>query len=298
MLRGTPWPCKRAAAASATIIAPIIRPRMSTAVRIVALSVTLAGCTPSPTPTVRFLEDRADLENIGWMEEQAQETGVGLELEGLHALDERIAFLFGRLGVPAGTLRSVVLRTADGGATWREVMPPVAGSEVLHVAFADGDHGWALAAWSVEGPGDVVLYRTDDAGRTWAKAADIPRDTWSYPVSMTFADPAHGEIGMTYTRDDGSGDPAGVVLLATTDGGRNWQTVRRVPDDGTPTAEPSRRLAATGRDGSAWELHRGDFTDPHLVRRRSARGDAWRLVATIPERFAYGEGRVLAARDP
>ena len=269
-------------------------PRMRRiAAGIVALSVALASCTRAPAPTVRFLEARG----MDWMEEEASRTGVGLELTGIQAIDGRTAFLFGALGVPPGTLRSVLLRTADGGATWQEAMTAVPGSETLYVVFADAERGWALVAWTVEGPGDVVLYRSDDAGRTWAKVADIPARPWSYPLSMTFTDSSNGEIGMSY--EDADGELAGAEILVTTDGGGTWRAARRVPIDSTLERETPRIFTATGREGSVWELDLGAIGDARLaIRRRPSRVDAWTSAATLPTRFSYHDGNVVTANDP
>ena len=124
-------------------------------------------------PTIEFLTDSFDAGDIGWMTEQADEFGVDLNVSGLCAIDKDVAFLFGGVGVAAGTIRSLLLQTVDGGKSWREVMSPVLGSELTHVAFSDHQHGWALAMWAVEGPGNMLLFGSTDEGKSWRELTDL-----------------------------------------------------------------------------------------------------------------------------
>ena len=273
---------------------------MKSAALVVVASIALAGCEqspgpPSPQPLVRFL----DAGGMDWMNEYANATGVRLELSGIHAIDGRVAFVFGGLEAPPGTLRSVLLRTADGGETWQEVMTPVTASKVQFVAFTNRELGWALAAWTVEGPGEIVLHGSDSSGRAWTRLGDIRRSSpWSYPVSMTFDDPSNGEIRLSHLDVGNPDDPPHVELLATTDGGYTWQTTRRLPSEEAAIEEPPRLFTTTCSDGSTWELDLGDMRNPHIViRRRPRPEDEWILVSTLPTRFSFADGRVLTASD-
>ena len=149
----------------------------------------------------------------------------------------------------------------------------------------------------LEGPGDVVLYRTDNSGRAWTKVADIPRSTWSYPVSMTFSDASNGEIGMDHVDVGDPEQPAGIEFLATRDGGRTWQPARRTPADGTAAEKPPRLFNSSGHDGSSWELDLGAIANPRIViRRRAPRENDWLLASTLPTRVSYADGHTFAAR--
>src|SRR5262249_14126336 len=132
-------------------------------------------------------------------------------------------------------LRSFLLRTADGGKTWREVMQPVRGSDLTHVAFTDKLHGWALAMWTVEGPGEILLFGTMDGGQTWRQLSEIERseghevpDGW--PLTMTCRDASKGEIAIAYDPDESASAEEGsfvIETLASSDGGSTWKMVRR-----------------------------------------------------------------------
>ena len=105
-----------------------------------------------------------------------------------------VAFLFGGVSVAAGTIRSFMLQTADGGKSWHEAMSPVLGSELTHVAFSDHQHGWALAMWSVEGPGTTLLFGSTDGGKTWRQLSEGIAAPNGTPLSMTFTSMLKGEI--------------------------------------------------------------------------------------------------------
>jgi len=67
--------------------------------------------------------------------------------------------------------RSYLLKTEDGGESWRRVL--VAGADVdarlVRVRFADREHGWAFGEMG-------ALYATTDGGETWARQRVPTRD--------------------------------------------------------------------------------------------------------------------------
>ena len=257
---------------------------------------------PEPSaPAIEFLTGSFDLDGIGWMSEQADEIGVDLEVSGLSAIDKDVAFLFGGLRVPAGTIRSFLLRTADGGRTWHEVMPAVRGSEVTHVAFADNLHGWALVLWTVEGPGTMLLFGSMDGGRTWRQLTEIQRseghavpDGW--PLSMTFVDASKGEIAIAYDGESSSGDEGSPVVetLVSDDGGLSWNMVRRETRAAPPEEAPSAKERGDETNDWVLEIPSGD-EQSITVRRFDRERNRW-LSMTLPRHFRYERGRVVSSR--
>jgi hypothetical protein len=259
-----------------------------------------AAVEPS-APAVRFQTDSFDLDGIGWMSEQADEGGVDLDVSGLSAIDKDVAFLFGGVRVPAGTIRSVLLRTADGGKTWREVMPPVLGSELTHVAFTDELHGWALALWTVEGPGTMLLFGSMDGGRTWRQLTEIQRsachavpDGW--PLTMTFLDASKGEIAVAYAGESASIEDSSRVIEThvSDDGGSTWNMVRRATRSLSPeeTAPANRQR---GFDNTDWfvEVPSGD---EHITVKRFDRARNRWISMPLPRHFQYERGRIVSSR--
>jgi len=276
------------------------------AAAMVLLAMILSACKPAAVepsaPVVRFQTDSFNLDGIGWMSEQADEDGVDLDVNGLCAIDKDVAFLFGGVRVSAGTLRSVLLRTADGGNTWSEVMPPVLGSALTHVTFADELHGWALAVWTVEGAGTMLLFGSTDGGRTWRELTEIQRspgyavpDGW--PLSMTFLDASKGEIAIAYEGESESIEDSSSVIetLVSDDGGSTWNIARRATRAVLPeeTEPPDRQR---GFDNTDWvvEVPSGD-EHSITVRRFDRERNRW-ISMPLPRHFQYERGRVVSSR--
>lgn len=98
---------------------------------------------------------------------------------------------------------SLLMRTEDGGDTWRRINVPTK-AELFHLDFNGNSHGWIV------GDEGVVLATTDE-GNTWTKQSsgtNLPL----YNVDF---------------RDDNDGYIVGKtgVILRTENGGRTWQRV-------------------------------------------------------------------------
>ena len=252
----------------------------------------------SSAPAIEFLTDSFDLDDIGWMTEQADESGVDLNVIGLCAIDKDVAILFGGVRVAAGTIRSFLLRTSDGGKSWHEVMLPVLGSELTHVAFSNRQHGWALAQWAVEGPGTILLFRSTDGGKTWRQLTDIQGSQGhavpdGSPLSMTFTSVLNGEIELAYNSESTSIDDTRLEIetLASDDGGVTWSMVRRETRK-WPPVEPLAEHHDRGFDNTDWELDTRAAGEPIVIRRFDREQSQWRVM-TLPTHFQYQRGRVL-----
>ena len=88
-----------------------------------------------------------------------------LPLQGLYALDSLTAWAVGT--------RGTILRTTDGGATWRAQPSGVRnGLQAIH--FVDKQHGWAVGELN-------LILNTADGGETWTRVEDDLKDwlkTW------------------------------------------------------------------------------------------------------------------------
>jgi N-acetyl-anhydromuramyl-L-alanine amidase AmpD len=131
----------------------------------------------------------------------------------------------------------VLLRTIDGGVTWRSSKLPVPGT----VRFRTPTDGWLE---NTEG-----LYVTHDGGRRW-RATRLPKPR-GYAASIavaglpTFTDEFTGVLPMTL-----AGKKSAVSFLASDDGGFSWRVAAVIP-----TARPlirAQALPTTVVDATTW----------------------------------------------
>ncbi|MGW0756656.1 WD40/YVTN/BNR-like repeat-containing protein [Streptomyces sp. NPDC002814] len=138
-----------------------------------------------------------------------------VRFRGLAAVSRNTAWLAGSAGT--------VLRTTDGGASWRNVSPPgAAGLEFRDVEAFDARRAVVLAI----GEGEASrVYRTEDGGATWTESFRNT-DARAFYDCMTFFDRRHG-LALS--------DPVDgkFRILSTSDGGRSWKVL---PDTGMPAA--------------------------------------------------------------
>ncbi|WP_414930936.1 WD40/YVTN/BNR-like repeat-containing protein [Streptomyces sp. Je 1-369] len=158
---------------------------------------------------------------------QLKDSGTDARFRGLAAVSRNTAWVAGTKGT--------VLRTADGGKTWREVSPPgAAGLEFRDIEAFDGRRAVVLAIG--EGEASRVL-RTDDGGATWTESFRNT-DAKAFYDCMTFFDRRHG-LAMS--------DPVDgkFRILSTADGGRPWKVL---PNAGMPAAQEGEAgFAASGQ---------------------------------------------------
>ncbi len=154
-----------------------------------------------------------------------QTSPVSVELRGLAAVSDRVAWASGAKGT--------VIRTIDG-ETWKVLAVP--GAETLDFRDIEAWDGKTAVAMSI-GPGEASnVYKTTDGGATWRRvfANREPTGFWD---AITFWDRLHGAL---------FGDPVrGRFQVYTTgDGGESWKPA---PDAFMPAAlENEGAFAASG----------------------------------------------------
>lgn len=184
-------------------------------------------------------------------------TGSRASLRGLSVVDARNVWASGSGGT--------VLRTIDGGATWRNVEVPGASS----LDFRDVEAFDALHAVAMATAGKI--YATSDGGANW-RLVHGDRREGIFLDALAFTGATHGYA---------LGDPIGgrFVLLETTDGGATW---RDVPDARRPVAMSGESaFAASGTclaagGGALWIVTGGSSA---RVLRSDDDGRTWRASA-------------------
>jgi photosystem II stability/assembly factor-like uncharacterized protein len=154
-------------------------------------------------------------------------TGSDQQYRGLDAVSKRVAWVGGSAGE--------VLRTTDGGRTWKDVSPP--GSEGLLFRDVEAQDDRRASVLAI-GEGDASrIYTTRDGGRHW-KLAFVNDDPAAFYDCMGFY--AGGRVGLALS------DPVGgrFRIAATYDAGRSWHVL---PNGGMPDAvEGEFAFAASG----------------------------------------------------
>jgi photosystem II stability/assembly factor-like uncharacterized protein len=122
----------------------------------------------------------------------------------------------------------VVVKTTDGGQTWSETIleqQGVAGIRINGMAFADANTGYAVGR---NQGNDAIMFKTTDGGMTWAfsRLAGVKQA----PTCIFMADAETGWMGGTTSADpeDEDDENGPSDLLATTDGGKTWQSQVRL----------------------------------------------------------------------
>jgi photosystem II stability/assembly factor-like uncharacterized protein len=143
------------------------------------------------------------------------DTGSTARLRGLAAVSDRVAWASGTGGT--------VLRTVDGGRSWRSVGPPdTADLQFRDIEAFDADHAVVLAI----GEGELSrVYVTGNGGRTWTETFRNT-DPAAFYDCLAFFDRRHG-LALS--------DPVDghFRILSTKDGGRHWAVA---PTTGMPAA--------------------------------------------------------------
>ena len=172
-------------------------------------------------------------------------TGMVLDI---HFLDAGTGFIAGASASDEGRAHARILKTTDGGATWRAVYDsPRAGDNNWKLAFPSARVGYATIM-SYEAPaGEARGYvvKTEDGGEHWRPLV-VTRDHGWIPYGIAFLDERRGWVG---------GATGGYETL---DGGDTWHPapmglstnkIRFLPLPGGGT-----RVLAIGHDQFALDL--------------------------------------------
>jgi photosystem II stability/assembly factor-like uncharacterized protein len=178
---------------------------------------------PSPTAAwaLRFSRDRPGGFVVSrtvdggkhWQKRLAGDHGQSQAPILIRFFDEKHGF------VAAGDGR--LLRTSDGGASWRSLSLPE--SQDSYVGFRNERSGWQIAPLGRGSGQPVHLYATDDAGDSWQKLPDPPAG------ASLFAFRGNSEVWLTGT------STALPRVYRSIDGGQSWQS-RDIPVDKVTTA--------------------------------------------------------------
>jgi photosystem II stability/assembly factor-like uncharacterized protein len=204
-------------------------------------------------------------------------TGVTARLRGVSAVSDRVVWASGTAGT--------VIRTADGGATWRRLA--IADAEKLDFRDIDAADDRTAYVLSI-GAGDASrIYKTTDAGATW-QLQFRNEDPKAFFDAMVFSNARTG-----YALSDSV--DGHFVLIRTTDG-RSWA---RVPAADLPPARDGEGAYAASGTNLAVERDAIWFaTTSSRVIRSTDRGRTWTAAETPLPSSASAGIFSIAFRDP
>ncbi len=136
-------------------------------------------------------------------------TGMILDI---HFVDARTGFIAGASASDEGVAHARILKTTDGGDTWRAVFDsPRAGDNDWKLAFPSAQVGYATIMSYGAPPGEARGYvvKTEDGGEHWRKLVVTADHGW-VPYGIAFLDERRGWVG---------GATGG---YETADGGETW----------------------------------------------------------------------------
>ncbi|HEU0292941.1 MAG TPA: hypothetical protein VFR47_09410 [Anaerolineales bacterium] len=125
-----------------------------------------------------------------------------------------------------------LLRTIDGGSTWKDVTPP----EVGFYSTEDVMHAWDVVetqeacdacpgGWSV----GLATWHTANGGHTWQRGSPFIADMINFrPIAMQFIDDANGWF--LFVEHVGMNGFTFESLMQTTNGGESWMQVSPFSD--------------------------------------------------------------------
>jgi photosystem II stability/assembly factor-like uncharacterized protein len=205
---------------------------------------------------------------------EEQSTGTTASLRGLSAVGDRVVWASGT--------RGTVLRTTDGGATWRVMTVPGADSlDFRDIEAFDNRRAYVLSI----GNGTASrIYKTVDGGATWTLQFTNPDsaafydcfDFWSAERGLALSDPVEGRFR----------------VIGTSDGGATWTELRpeRIPPalPGEAAFAASGTCLAVGRPDNVW-IASGAGREARVYRSGTG-GISWQVAATPIRREMASRG--------
>jgi photosystem II stability/assembly factor-like uncharacterized protein len=189
-----------------------------------------------------------------------QITGVTARLRGVSAASTSVVWASGAEGT--------VIRTDDGGNTWRRL--PIPGADTLDFRDIDAVDERTAYVLSI-GSGEASrIYKTSDAGATWTLQFRNG-DPKAFYDAMAFRDARRG-----FAFSDAVN--GAFVILRTDDGGAHWT---RIPPETLPPALPGEgAYAASGTNVAVRGDHVWIATTASRVLRSADGGRSWFIAGT------------------
>ncbi len=172
-----------------------------------------------------------------------------------------------------------LFRSVDRGDTWQQRPLPSDAGPIGGVSFIDDAQGWLVAHGSAATQCQAeatAIWRTVDAGTTWARLSSSGIAAGECNSALSFVDRVHGFLVA-------SGDNHPPVIYRSADSGQTWSASSPLPDP--PGFIPGGSTLTAGQVhalGSTLLVQAGSY-----VFRSSDGGATWSFLATSPLRAAW-----------
>jgi hypothetical protein len=241
------------------------------------------ACAAQPfKPVFACKED--DVQWAGMTCSEQEPCPIYLEISSVYPVGAKL-FVSGNIHSAQSTLYSILLETSDEGATWREPVERVRGSELDAIQFVDSHTGWISGQRVYPIAGDPFFLVTTDGGGSWRKSDVLSEGADGFIQSFWFDSARTGTL--TLDRGGASDEQMRYARYETMTGGTNW-SVRETSDK--PLA-PGQKVSLA--EASAWRV-RGDSAQKTLVLEK--KGDSgWKQAAVLSLELAQCSGSVAPA---
>ena len=211
---------------------------------------------------------------------------VYLELGSIASRDKQI-FVAGDLHSTSATLRSILLQSSDGGATWKETASRTRGAELDQLEISDTQHAWAAGATQYPLTRDPFVLATTDGGTTWKQSSIGEEGSAGSVQRFWFDSPRHGELIV----DTGKASSGGrYVSYESDNGGDTWTLVRAVGK------LPELKSIAVGQQVPDWRIETGKDGKALQIEQRA--GDQWWPIASFLIEAANCRNEAGQAKEP
>lgn len=192
----------------------------------------------------------------------AQTSGTTATLRGVRAVSDNVAWAVGASGV--------VLKTVNGGTSWRVCTPTLTTATNYGIDAFDTTTAWVTG--TVGGSADVTIWKTTDGGATWVSQYNNPN---GFGDALRFFNMNEG----VYYGDPDPFPSTNWELLTTTNGGTNWV---RLPQANFPPADSAAQEwgSANSMDivgNTVWfnSYYGGTTSNPVKVYKSTNKGMNW-----------------------
>jgi len=146
-----------------------------------------------------------------------------------------------------------IIRTTDGGTSWKDVTPKYPANAALTPAgigtdFLSGDLAWVAVSQIEKGNNTypTTVFRTNDSGQTW-QSAILPNNELGVS-QVIFVDAQNGWV--ISSLGGGAAGSQAVDIFHTTDGGKTWVRVTHI----SPTNSSNSGTLPLGGDKSGFSF--------------------------------------------